>query len=248
MKFSKLGFMIATAMFAVGAFADAANVLISFSTEKDYYADGITAVEDGEWYALCWSPRETFGGLDLNCNPIVDGDHVLILAPLAKDGRCPSVIFQVDSAVVKNLDLDKGHYFVYVLDTRDAEGRPAAKPEDEQIERLVPKTTMNGAIAASSGFTAYASVGQNVAKAAKVEEGTATWAAVQPKITDFGVVGGKVNITVSGVLPSLTYKVLMGETPSTITVYDVNFKSGTGSVEFKELDPGTAKFFTVIGE
>ena len=56
MKFSKFCFTLATAVFAAGAFADAANVLISFSTTADTYADG-TPVKDGEWYALCWSPR-----------------------------------------------------------------------------------------------------------------------------------------------------------------------------------------------
>jgi hypothetical protein len=54
MKFTKFGIMVASAAIAAGVFADAANVLVSFSTTSDRYADG-TPVKDGEWYALCWS-------------------------------------------------------------------------------------------------------------------------------------------------------------------------------------------------
>lgn len=241
MKFSKLGVMFAAASIAVGAFADAANVLVSFSTEADYYADGTTSVKDGEWYALCWSPRTTFGGLKLDCTPAVEGDEVLILAPLAKGGRCPSVVFQVDSKVAPV----GGYYFVYVLDTRVS---AASAPAGVKVVdgRRVPATEMNGAQVATTGFTAAAGVGQNVATVTKADSG-ASWSAVQPKITNFGVVGGKVNITVTGVMPGVQYRVVMGETPSTLESYSLPL-GGTGTVEFKELDSGDARFFSIVGE
>lgn len=241
MKFSKLGVMFAAATIAAGAFADAANVLVSFSTEADYYADGTTPVANGEWYALCWSPRETFSGLTLDCTPVKADEKVLILAPLAKDGHCPSVVFQVDSEKAPKED---GYYFVYVLDTRNKDGSPAVK--DPESTRRVPATTMNGAQVATKGFTASASFGGNVANTENVEGGVA-WSAVQPKITKFGVVGDKVNITVTGVLPGIQYKVRMGKTVNDLNSYSISL-GGTGTVEFKELDAGDAKFFTVIGQ
>ena len=47
MKFTKLCLMFTAATLAVGAFADAANALISFSTEADFYHDG-SPVANGE--------------------------------------------------------------------------------------------------------------------------------------------------------------------------------------------------------
>ena len=244
MKFTKLGVMLAAATFAAGAFADAANVLVSFSTEADTYADG-EDVQDGEWYALCWSPRDTFGGLTLDCTPVNKDEKVLILAPLAKDGHCPSVIFQVDSKEAPA----GGYYFVYVLDTRVAvgEGDPAPAGATTSADgRRVPATTMNGAQVATKGFSAAASVGSNVASTETAGVGAA-WSAVQPKITNFGVVGGRVNITVSGIMSGVTYSVRMGKMPDALTDYKLEF-DGTGTVEFKELDPGDARFFSVVGE
>ena len=250
MKFSKIFSMAAAASMAVGAFADAANVLVSFSTTEDRYLDG-SPVVNGEWYALCWSPRETFGGLDLNCNPVKGDEAVLILAPLAKEGRCPDVVFQVDSAVANAYKLDAGYYFVCVLDTRDASGKPAAAAKDAETGRRIPAANaegsmMNGAVAKTSGFTAGASMGSSVAAAESAVAGEA-WAAVEPKITYFGVDAGKVNITVTGVMPGVSYKVKMGETPDSLTTYG-GVSSGSGTLQFKDLDPEGAKFFKVVGE
>jgi len=247
MKFSKIFSMAAAASMAVGAFADAANVLISFSTEADYYADGKTVVEDGEWYALCWSPRETFGGLDLNCNPVNADEAVLILAPLAKGGRCPDVVFQIDSATANRCALDSGYYFVYVLDTRDAAGKPAGKAVEEGTGRRIPSSTMNGSVAKSSNFKVSPSIGSGISSTAPAAESGSAWAAVQPKITYFGVDSDKVNITVTGVMPGVGYKVKMGQSPNALTTFS-GVTSGTGTIEFKDLDPKGAQFFTVVGE
>jgi hypothetical protein len=251
MKFSKFFVMAAAASMAVGAFADAANVLVSFSTTADFYADGTTAVEDGEWYALCWSPRETFGGLDLDCNPVKSDEAVLILAPLAKDGHCPDVLFQIDSAIADAYQLDTGYYFVYVLDTRDANGKPAAADQEAESGRRVPAANsegsmMNGAVAKTSGFTAGVNKGETVPATESAVAGD-DWAAVQPKITYFGVDAGKVNITVTGVMPGAEYKVKMGATPASLTTYG-GVNSGTGTLQFKDLDPKGAKFFKVVRE
>jgi len=259
MKFSKVFAMVAAASVAVGALADAANVLISFSTEADYYADGTTPVADGEWYALCWSPRETFGGLDLNYNPVKEDEAVLILAPLAKGGRCPDVVFQIDSAVADACSLDNGYYFVYVLDTRDANGKPAGTDPDSTRRIPVSTSAMNGAVAKSQSFAVKALVESNSSSvssiagrsttAPAIAEADAAWKAVQPKITYFGVAAGKVNITVKGVMPGVSYKVKMGQSPNALTTYSgLTSGSDVGTIEFKDLDPDKARFFMVVGQ
>ena len=244
MQFKRLGLMCAAATFAVGAFADAANVLVSFSTEADYYADG-NKVLDGEWYALCWSPRETFGGLDLNCNPVNGDEKVLILAPLAEGGHCPYVIFQVDSAKAPT----GGNYFVYLLDTRDVNGSaPSVATTDETTGRRVPASVVNGSAEAQS-FTASASVGSSIASASATGASVATgdWAAVQPKITAFEVKDAKVKITVAGMMSGLTYKVNMGESLDEMESFDVDAQTKDGEAFFI-IDQKDARFFKVVAE
>lgn len=242
MKFSKLCFMLATATFAVGAFADAANVLISFSTEADCYADGSTVL-DGEWYALCWSPRAEFSGLDLNYTPVKGDEKVLILAPLAEGGRCPSVIFQLDSKEAPS----GGNYFVYLLDTRDVTGsKPAAVKQLRAESRIVPDGVVNGSAKANS-FKASASIGSSIASAGATTVGQGDWAAVQPQITAFEVKGAKVKITVAGMMSGLNYKVSMGEGLSDMQSFDVEAQTDNGEAFFI-LDPKDARFFKVVAE
>ena len=240
MKFSKFCFTLATAVFAAGAFADAANVLISFSTTADTYADG-SPVKDGEWYALCWSPRETFAGLDLNYNTLKSDEKLLILAPLAKDGRCPYVLFQIDSKEAPK----GGNYFVYLLDTRDVTGAsPASAKTDETSGRCVPDGVVNGSAEAQS-FTASASVGSNIATGASAANGS--WSAVQPKITAFEVKDAKVKITVAGMMSGLTYKVNMGEDLNNMKSFDVKSQAENGEAFFL-IEPKDARFFKIVAE
>ena len=242
MKFTKLCLMFTAATLAVGAFADAANVLISFSTEADFYADG-DKVADGEWYALCWSPRETFGGLTLNCTPVNQDEEVVILAPLAKGGRCPSVIFQLDSKEAPS----GGNYFVYLLDTRDVTGsKPAAVKQLKSESRIVPDGVVNGS-AKANNFKASASIGSSIASAGAATVGQGDWAAVQPQITAFEVKGAKVKITVAGMMSGLNYKVSMGEGLSDMQSFDVEAQTDNGEAFFI-LEPKDARFFKVVAE
>ena len=249
MKFTKLCLMFTAATLAVGAFADARNVLVSFSTEADFYADG-DKVADGEWYALCWSPRETFGGITLDfkpvvegdeilIKPVVEGDEILILAPLAEDGHCPSVIFQVDSQNAPT----GGVYFVYLLDTRDVTGTAPAAAKKDESGRLVP-SVVNGSAAAQS-FTASASVGSNIATETSAVAGD--WAAVQPKITAFEVKEAKVKITVAGMMRGLNYKVSMGGNLDEMESFEVKAQNEDGKAFFI-IDPKDARFFKVVAE
>lgn len=241
MKFSKFGLMFASAAIAAGVFADAANVLVSFSTTSDKYADG-TPVKDGEWYALCWSADGKFDGLNLDCTPVDPAEKVLILAPLAKGGRCPYVLFQIDSAKAPV----GGNYFVYLLDTRDVAGNPSpdGNPDDG---RLAPKG-MSGSAAVQS-YTASANIGSNVATATDAVSGaTAEWNAVQPKITDFKLVGdATVKITVEGMMRGLNYTVKMGSNLGNLEATTIKPETEDGKAVFY-VDDKDARFFKVIAE
>ena len=248
MKFSKFGVLFAAAFIVAGAFADAANVLISFSTKADYYADG-TPVLDGEWYALCWAKDSNFDGMNLDCTPVNPAEKVLILAPLAKDGRCPHVLFQIDSKKAPS----GGSYFVYVLDTRNAEGTAVATAATDADGKKVPATSLNGSVV-SQGYTATAAAGKNSGKKKKGTAVAGAWAesaiadATQPKITAFKVEDARVKIKVSGMMPGVKYNIFMGETPSTLTKYglDVPQTVEEGDESTFDLEPGDAKFFKVV--
>ena len=107
-------------VFMVGAvFAGADDVLVSFSTngaEPDRYADG-EVVMNGECYALVWSSDGVFEGLNADGTPIDPNDRVVLVAPVAKNGHCPEVTFQIDAAEAKQQK--NGQYGVLLLDSVD---------------------------------------------------------------------------------------------------------------------------------
>lgn len=245
MKFTKLGVVLAAATFAVGAFADAANVLVSFSTTEDYYLDG-NPVVDGEWYALCWSADGSFDGLNIDCTPVDSSEKVLILAPLAKDGHCPYTLFQMAANSVPNY----GNFYVYLLDTRDVTKTSAAS-STKVAGRNIPATTVNGSATTTSKFSVNKSVSvtsteANVAAAA--ESGVA-WVPVRPKITAFEVDPSTttVKITVAGMMSGIDYKVSMGANINEMESYNVTPQTEDGEAYFT-IQQDDARFFQVVTE
>ena len=110
---------------ALGAFAGVDNVAILFSSKgPDAYADG-EPVRDGEVYALVWTPDgATFGGIDAD-GKAVPPSVVALKAPVAKGGRCPNVLYEIDEEDAK-ANYPGGTWGVSLLDTRkfksDADG------------------------------------------------------------------------------------------------------------------------------
>ena len=84
------------AVASAAVFAGMNNVVISFSTPgPDRYSDG-TDVEDGECYALVWTPAGAeFAGIGANGKASGDS-KVVLAAPVAKDKKCPSIMFEID--------------------------------------------------------------------------------------------------------------------------------------------------------
>lgn len=109
----------------LGAFAGVDNVAILFSSKgPDAYADG-EPVRDGEVYALVWTPDGAkFGGIDAD-GKAVPPSVVALKAPVAKGGRCPNVLYEIDEGDAK-ANYPGGTWGVYLLDTRkfkaDADG------------------------------------------------------------------------------------------------------------------------------
>lgn len=237
MKFMKFCALSAIALMASFAFADANDKLITFSTVADKYADGTTVV-DGEWYALVWiKSGATFDGLTTRMQAVnPDTNEVVLAAPLAKDGRCPPVLFEVDSAKVT--ELGAGTYKVFMLDTRNVSGTPA-EPDEDGCPKLVNAMAETDAAVSTGTY--------NVVLGSSVSEPfaeTNTDGIEAPTITAFEVVGANVKITVSGMVPSVNYAIRKGATIEGITTTNIKMGAEKNDVEIL-LEKGDANFFSV---
>ena len=196
----KLMTMIGAVGLAFAATAAIDDALLAFSTVgPDKYADG-TTVLDGECYALVWTKAgATFGGIAADGKPVAETDKVVLVAPMAKDGHCPNVLFQIDSATVD--ELADGTYGVYLLDTRVTAADGTTKPAGMK----------NGKLSLVNGYglaTEATKVGDAIAGGATtaVEKGTGGQAVAagaaapkdvqQPKITSIKIEGDYVKLTV----------------------------------------------------
>jgi len=240
MKFTKFFACALLASFTSGAFADAGNVLVSFSTTADKYADG-NSVADGEWYVLCWSSDGVFEGLNLDCTPVDASDLVCLMAPLAKGGHCPYTVFQIDSNSPKCKR--NGKYTVVMLDTRGTNGKPATAGADGK-----PKV-LNGSVIAAN-YTAGSATGGTTAEGgatgASWTESAVAGEIPQPVIKGFTVINdAQVKIDVEGLIPNLPYTVKMGAEIDKLDTIDMTgAKAGEESTSFI-IDKGDAKFFQV---
>lgn len=230
---------IGLAALAMGAFAAADDVLISFSTPgPDTYRDG-TAVLDGERYALVWQAAGTAGAFAINGDGTAVNGEVVLVAPLAKGGRCPSVVFEVDRAVYDARRYETGTFAVYMLDTRVKADELYAAGESGMTDFV------NGYAAATAARTPS---GQIASLAASAVDGASVGVALEvaaPAITSVKVAGGRVTITVGGMSPAATYSVVSGT--------DVKDLSRTVPAEAKgdtfefDADKG-GRFFKVRGQ
>lgn len=228
-----------SAALAVGAFADAGNTLITFSTQADKYADG-SPVKDGEWYALCWSPNETFGGITADSKPAVPGDEIYLMAPLAKDGRCPTTVFQLDSKVAPTT----GKYYVYLLDTRTATGDLAAAVDGKPVAASAQNLTVEGTASGDRSITVKTGVATTAANFAEtaLPAGTPT-----PVIEKFDIIGTKAHIQVSGMHPALQYNVKAGATVDKIDqLNEVPMQGDPKGVNNFVVDKDLGNFFKVV--
>ena len=244
--------LVTCIMAMIAAFAiagGAGDATVSFSTRgPDRYADG-TTVMDGECYALVWSADGVFEGLSANGDPVDSNDKVILVAPMARDGHCPEIVFQLPASVATSLAT--GVYEVLLLDTRVTRADGTTAPNGMVNGKLKMVNGYGGvsdglALATTSGglnagSVAETSGGAVVAAGAKAPAGVA-----QPRIKHIRVEGDKVFLTVEN-LPGFM-RVQGGATPSatgalgSATATD----GGTQDVILVTQTTGTSGFFRVV--
>ena len=204
MKAFKMRRLLILAIFSVvvplAALAAANDLVLSFSTQgSDRYADG-TAVLDGECYALVWTKDGgAFGGFAANGALLSEDDRLLLVAPVARGGRCPPTIFQIDAARADALA--GGTYGVYLLDTRVQNGdsaAPAGVGQDGRAKLVNGYVAVADAQKSDSVLTGATAVEE---KDGAGKRRVSLCAApppdlYQPKITSIVFEGGKVRLTV----------------------------------------------------
>jgi len=250
-----VGFM--AAIVSAASFAAQNDTLITFSSVgPDRYADG-TTVKDGECYALVWTKTGTsFPGFLADGSVAGADSRLLIVAPRASGGCCPPTLFQIGAKDAGTLS--GGAYGVYLLDTRDASGRPLGVKREPETGRRVPRA-VNGfgeiADATTELSTRMTSTSasvraRTVARAAKTAAVPAD--APQPEIKSMKVENGKVYVTVAKTVPYLQYNVSRGVTPEKVgaNASDVNVATPQQGVESGEVTielpaEGSSGFFRV---
>ena len=220
-KISLLGIAASMAL-AVNAAQN--DLLISFSTKgPDTYADGSTVI-DKECYALVWTPKNVASATIAADGTAEDGAQIVLVAPIAKNGRCPKVVYRVDAKRVETeFAKGKGNWSVYLLDTRkysyDDDGNQVVtlagvKPDGNV--KLVNASTRVGDATLKAGTGENVSLASNVAS--KADIGSALPADVpQPTIVGIEVKGGNVYVTVENTVPYLASDLSSGETPANVT-------------------------------
>lgn len=225
-------------LLAAASFAGKDNVVVTFYTQgTDTYADK-TPVRDGETYALVYTPNgETFQGIKAD-GTAVEPSKVVLKAPVAKDGKCPFIKFEIDSGYA-NENYPNGTWSVYLLDTRtfaptlDADGKP--------VVTGVGGKTVNGygKVATATATANFASANAAVAMVA----GAAPADKGEVKIRDIKLVDGKVFIYVSGTLSSAAYAVAEGTAPDQMPTESAQVGNTAGDmIIIRKQQPGGAFF------
>lgn len=212
----KTAIIFTVAALCGAAFAAQNDALVSFSTKgPDAYADG-TTVLDGECYALVWLQNGA-SGLTVAADGSATGGEIVLAAPIAKGGRCPSVVFEVDARDMATKCAD-GSWGVYLLDTRrwgaDGKARPAGTANGKVVLVNAAGAVTSAAVRVVAGKSE--TVG-GVTGAAVASTATAVPAeAPAPEITGIRVDGANVYVTVRGTVPYLQYGISTGATPDNV--------------------------------
>ena len=202
------------------------NVFVTFSSDHDTYSDG-EPVRDGEYYAFVWTPKnETFAGFNAD-RTAAGNSKVAIAAPIAENGHCPRVQFQIDEDVVKN-EYPGGTWGVYLLDTRkyETEKVTVSLPGGETVVQdrvLLDENGKKRVIAGVHGdVQGYGKVNGTFTKQfGSVSGGDVNVDQLpaginQPRITDIKTEGDFVYLTLEGTSPAIPYGMTSGTTPGNL--------------------------------
>jgi hypothetical protein len=209
-------------IFVANLYGSVEDAVMKFSTPgPDFYAD-MHMVADGECYALVWSPAGTvFSGFNADGTPASPNDRIVIAAPLAKNGRCPDVYFQVPADIYK--ELEGGEWAVCLLDTRNAlgvtSGVSANRPR--RVNRwgvvkgglvLEPKAVASPSLVSAARLRSGASTTSHGGTQAGIVSEVPAYVEA-PEITSIEVTDGLVKLAVTGTVPYLTYTLSSGDSP-----------------------------------
>ena len=206
--------IIATLALSVNAAQN--DLLIMFSTKgTDTYADN-SEVLDKECYALVWD--EDGAPFTVAADGTTTGGEIVLAAPVAKNGRCPKVLFEVDAGRVKAKYADGGSWKVYLLDTRrfGADGTTLAPLKDGK-PTLVNAAGVVGDASVTLSSGAPSSVFVEPATATATESALPAGFDKQPKIAGIDFFGDKVFVTVENTVPYLAYDLSEGGTPDDVS-------------------------------
>lgn len=239
MNIKKIFALATISTMASFAFADAANTLITFSTPgPDKYADGETTVVDGEIYALVWSADGNFDGFTANGDAANKNEQVIFKAPLAKGGKCPLTLFQIDSK--SEFAHDDGTYAVYMLDTRAGKGLVTGAA----LAKTFGGASGTGNIAAAKTDKTVDEDGNTVALKSGSSALAGDTTAIAPVIKGLQISGAQVTISVGNLVPGLKYTI-MGGLDRSETVKSVGFQDATEANIVLESDE---TFFSIKAE
>ncbi len=210
------------AVASAAVFAGMDNVVISFSTPgPDAYADGTTVV-DGECYALVWTPSGSeFAGIATNGVASADS-KVVLAAPVAKDGKCPNIMFEVDEDYVA-ANYPGGTWSVVLLDTRvfqlDADGKPVLDASGNRVVASKGDTAnVNGygVVGAAKAASAVKGASAETMGGVAGTSGTVAEGTPAPVVKDISFLGDNVYITITSTKPAHKYTLESGDTPGAI--------------------------------
>lgn len=230
---------LTVALLAAGVcFGAADDLLLTFSTKgPDRYMDG-KKVLDGEIYALVWTKAgATFGGFAADGTLLSADDKLIVAAPIAKQGHCPTTLFEIDAADAGSYK--DGTFGLYLVDTRikDAKGKAIVGGFKAGA------TVVNAVGKAADGLSASASQSVAAAPVALAEVGVYSQLE-PPAITAMEVKGAKIALTVEGMSDAADYFVVPGETPTKfLPALEAHRKGETFTFDA----PENASFFKIIG-
>ena len=253
-KTAKIMAVAAVVMCAACAFGSVQDKLARFSTPgPDRYADG-SIVQDGECYALVWSPAGTaFAGFNADGTPVSSRDRVVLAGALAQDGKCRDAVFQIPAAEYEALK--GGEWAVCLVDTRNLAGVPTGTRNGKPV-----RVNRWGIISGGVNITDAASARPRLAAA--TPGGTRSGASAArannlsavppnlapPQITAIEVADGEVWLGVDGTVPYLDYTIISGEKPNDLKPdYFAEVVEGDGRSEIAIGTPESPKrrFFKV---
>ena len=239
--------LIVGIMFTAVAFGAANDMVLSFSTSGvDRYADG-SRVREGESYALVWTARNAeFGGFTDGCRPVKDTDRLVMVAPLAKRGRCPVTVIEI--AAAEAAQYEGGTFALYLLDTRvkGADGKVTLAAYVNGLPGVVNSAGASGANAGDVAAVKGVAGAMSSAGAVRLGEVGVYTEIESPVITGIKIEGATIKLEVKGMSEAADYFVVPGSAPGAFAPA-MNAKADAEGFTFEKPKDGPAAFYKVIG-